>query len=369
MLKLKILGLNNNFFGSYESNQVFYKELMTAFEKNGNDVYRASTVSEAKMVYDNVNLDFTICFSKYFYEYDGKFLYDLYEVPNYQWVSDNPLKMTLDVKSKFIHYIFIDLEYPNILSKLINKPLFLPLGFLENNIRCFSKEQKGILFPCKIRNFESIIRKINACTLRKQIWDFIDFYKLDDSYINALNCFFELYGIYSARDKEMLFRLSNEYLRIKKRCIVLDAINNKEVFVVGENFNNHFNNMSHIHFLPTVGYKDIGSIMQKYRYIINVDPNYDACIHDRFVKAVASGTICVTNYNEVMDLFNPYTFKFSDVEKINDLIATIDGQIDVVSNFQSQMISDFSWESSSRKIADNYLYKKDINAYEISNKI
>ena len=57
--------------------------------KNGEDVGKVFS-KECKKI------------DKYKYYFEGKPLYDIYKVSNYQWISDNPLKMNLDMDSKFL---------------------------------------------------------------------------------------------------------------------------------------------------------------------------------------------------------------------------------------------------------------------------
>jgi len=160
---IKILVLNNNFFGSYQSNQVFFNEMICALKNLNIQYFIADTIDKAKNHYINSDIDFSISFSKYFY-YDSNIpLYDFFKIPHYQWVSDNPVKMNLDEKSKWINYIFIDNEFELSVKNLKNKPIILPIGFLKSNRLSLDVKKKidAVLVPCKIRSLEMLATKID----------------------------------------------------------------------------------------------------------------------------------------------------------------------------------------------------------------
>lgn len=353
MESISVLGLNNNFYGSYSSNQVFFFELMKAFRMLGATVYTAETIEQAVEVLENKKVDFSVCFSKYNYFQDGIALYDKYRVMNYQWVSDNPLKMNLDINSQWIKYIFIDDEYPMILPRdAYNTYMFRPLGFLNENILPCNESKTGILVPCKIRNLREIEDKINSSSYSKIMKKFLDEYDRDSSYIMSIKAFFNREGIFDIDSQSIIFRLTNEYTRIEKRLFVINNIEDYEVDVLSVDCNNKLKNRN-IHFITPINYSEISDLINSYKYVINVDPNYHACFHDRFIKTVSSGTVCLTNDNITMKKMNPYTYSFSSGDSILRLIEQVDKDYMNVYEYQLELIKPYSWEKSAQLIIDD----------------
>ena len=241
MNRLSVLGLNNNFYGSYSSNQVFFEELMQAFRQSGVCIFTASSTEQAEEILKQQKINFSISFSKYYYENDGIPLYEKYKIPNYQWVSDNPLKMNLDVHSQWITYIFIDEEYPDIVSEpFMNTPLFLPLGFLSENVLTPAFKKEAVLLPCKIRNLKSIEEKIQNSAYAKEIKNFLEEYQYDSSYIKMLKNYFQRNHTVDVSAQSIIFRLSNEYVRVRKRLYVAEHIQGYDVWLLGTDYGNQF---------------------------------------------------------------------------------------------------------------------------------
>ena len=360
--KLNVLCLNNNFYGSYESSQVFHKELMMAFENIGVRVFESSDWKSAERICSDVAIDFSISFGKYFYRTDD-FFYNRYKIPHYQWVSDNPLKMNLDTSSEFITYIFIDEEYVKMISELNNKCLFLPLGFSEKNFRQFNKRPNKILLPCKIRNLNELWDRISKSQFSALIKEFVSNYNLDDSYITALTIFFRDKNINDLATKIEIFRLSNEFLRIQKRLSVINSLSDYKIYIAGEDYQNTLRYPKKVEFLPPIQYSNLIDAMQGFKFVVNVDPNYHACIHDRFIRAVGSGCICLTNQNFVMQRWNKDLYTFNGQKNINDLISKINSDDEMTFLNQMRYVKKFSWEKSAEKIILHYLNGTRSNQY------
>ena len=347
---ITILGLNNNFYGSYSSNQVFFDELMEAFTVYGVSVVTANTLEKAVDLYETKDIIFSIGFSKYTYFLDGKPLYEIYHTMNYQWVSDNPLKMNLDVDSKWMKYIFIDDEYPMMLEhNSPNNYLFRPLGFLERNLIDCQEKNGRVIIPCKIRNLSEIYRKISDSEDSFLMKRFLDQYDRDSSYIQSLADFFAQEHV---RNKEIFFRLTNEYTRVEKRIWAIEHVYNLPVDVLSDDCGNIIKN-SNVSFLPTVAYEEIGALINEYSFVINVDPNYHSCIHDRFVKAVSSGSVCITNRNELTAKITPYTYMFCEENSIMNAIKAAENESSYL--LLRKAILPYSWEKSVKIIIDDYM--------------
>lgn len=137
---VKILLLNNNFYGSYVSNQYFYSELVDACQELGVACIFVSRLEDAIAAIERQDISFSLCLGVFPYRLEGTPLYDLYNLPHYQWLSDNPLKFHLDHHSVNITYIFIDKQFSDIAGTLQQNPLILPLGY---------SKKRNSLFPAK----------------------------------------------------------------------------------------------------------------------------------------------------------------------------------------------------------------------------
>lgn len=333
---------------------MFFDELVSAFHEIGIRIVTASSVEEAMSIFENNRIDFSISFSKYQYFYNDTPLYEIYKVLNYQWVSDNPLKMNLDSDSKWIKYVFIDEEY--LLSmerKLKNDYLFLPLGYLEKNIMQPSVSNGRVLIPCKIRNINQLYDEIIVSSYAKQMKKFLDEYDRNTSFIKSLSSFFEKNTVVENQDKEKIFRLVNEYIRIEKRLWAIEHVDSRPIDILSEDCGNAIKNKNASYIKP-VNYSEVSSLINQYKVVINVDPNYHACIHDRFIKAVSSGTVCVTNENTVMNKITRLTYSFNDPGSVSLAIelAIEDNRW----NEQMDAIMEYSWEKSAQKIVNDYIF-------------
>lgn len=362
--KITVLFLNNNFYGSYSSNQIFFDEIIVAFRKKGINVLVASKVNEAMEMYEKEKINFSLSFSKYKYFYNGLPLYEKYKIINYQWVSDNPLKMNIDFESEWIKYIFIDNEYPLIIdNKIKNECLYRPLGFLEDNIMMPLSQKNGrLLFPCKIRNLNELFAKINESSISLKIKKFLDFYNRDTSFIKSITKFYKEENFFDLSIKEYFFRLTNEYIRAEKRLWVIEHIEAYKVDILSEDYGNKIKSKN-VTFVSPVKYSMLNKIINNYSLVINVDPNYHSCIHDRFIKAVSSGSICITNNNELTSTITDVTYSFERADSIMEAI-----ELSKKYNMHEQQllsILPYSWEQSVIFILNDYIKGRYYN--EISN--
>ena len=362
-----VLALNNNFYGSYQSNQIYFAELVDAISKAVKDVYVAADISEAQKILENHHIDFSISFGKYFYSVNDVPLYDMYDLPHYQWVSDNPLKMNIDHQSKNIRYIFIDGEFYEVAKPLKSRPLIIPLGYptFENNCEVVEKID-AVLIPAKIRNIDDICNVIENDTERKLLWDFIESYQINTSFINAFINFIESNKISSP---EHFFRVTNEYFRVKKRLAVVNSITEKPVHILGRDYGNKFSNMENIVYLEPLNFIQAVMMMSKYRYVVNIDPNYHSSIHDRFIRTIASNSVGLTNSNRIWNSNLNFIYDFLSPNTINDIILNIDKCYENTLFQEKQIARYFSWENAVARIIDNFIFGKEVNCYEILRQI
>jgi hypothetical protein len=340
--KLVVLVLNNNFHGSYGSNQVFFSELVQNLKEMGIITHTASSIIEAVKIYKNHKIDFSISFGKYIYYKDNYRLYDLFKVPHFQWVSDNPLKMNMDENSKFITYIFIDDEFEYCSPNIYNPPLIKPLGFTkvnDYNLTSIQKKQ-ALLMPCKIRSLEELNHKIKSHKDHELIKKFINGYDFDTSFIMHLKNFRKDYQV-----NEDFFRIVNEYIRVKKRIDIVNAINIMDVFIVGEDTGN-FKEKTNVFFINPVDYNKISNLMSQYKIVINVDPNYHSCVHGRFIRSVQSNTLCLTNSSNVFHKSEKYVYSFKSLKDVDNQLSFLNNEYDDILAKQKKMISNYDWKSS-----------------------
>ncbi len=356
MNSIAVLGLNNNFYGSYSSNQVYFEELIHAFQLIGVKVYTASTIEEAIKIYESINICFSFSFSKYQYYSNGIPLYEKYGILNYQWISDNPLKMGLDLESSWIKYIFIDREYPLVLSKNAkNEYLFRPLGFLKNNIKKKSYSNGRILFPCKVRNLNELYEQINHSKYSYLMKKFLERYDRSTSFIMELVEFFKDENVIDSNEKESIFRMTNEFTRVEKRLWVLERLIDIPIDVLSDDCENNIKNPN-VHFIQPQLYAALPEIINKYSYVINVDPNYNNCIHDRFIRTISSGSICITNTNKWISSISNVTYTFGEDNSVMQAIAYAGKHL--VHEEQLASILEYAWEESADIILHDYLKGK-----------
>ena len=92
-----ILILNNNFNGSYNSNQYFYSEICRALKILGIKYISVSNVDDAVHVFENKNVSFSVCLGRYEYFIDSV----LYEYDE----NDHQYKRAMDQLKSFLDYM------------------------------------------------------------------------------------------------------------------------------------------------------------------------------------------------------------------------------------------------------------------------
>lgn len=362
-----VLVLNNNFFGSYQSNQVYFTELVNAMGHVVKKVYAINNILDAQRIIESHHIDFSISFGKYAYNIDGVPLYDKYNLLHYQWVSDNPLKMNIDHHSTNIRYIFIDEEFYDIAKPLKSTPLIIPLGYPKFEDECSAAEKiDAVLIPAKIRNINELCNIIDENLERKLLWKFIESYQINTSFINAFIDFAQHHNLTSP---EYFFRIINEYFRVKKRLSIVNAITSKPVHILGRDYGNNFSNRQNIIYLEPLGFMQAIKMMSAYRYVVNIDPNYYCSIHDRFIRTVACDSVGLTNVNGIWDSKLKFLYDFSSPHVINEVLLNIDKHYDEILFQEKQIVRYFSWENAIAQIIYNFIFGKEVNCYEILCKI
>ena len=216
-----------------------------------------------------------------------------------------------------------------------------------------SISNERVLIPCKIRNINQLYDEITVSPYAKQMKTFLDEYDRNTSFIKSFKSFFEKNAVVEIQDKEKVFRLVNEYIRIEKRLWAIENIDSLPVDILSEDCGNVITNKN-VCYIEPVNYSELASLINKYKIVINVDPNYHACIHDRFIKAVSSGTVCVTNENAVINKITSLTYSFNDPDSVS--LAVERAVEDNRWNEQMDAIMEYSWEKSVKKIVSDFIY-------------
>lgn len=352
-----IVVLNNNFSGSYCSNQYFYTEICHALNILRKRYITVRNLDEATEAFESNDVAFSLCLGRYEYYADKTPLYEKYGILNYQWISDDPMKFSIDHDSRYIKYIFIDREFPKMAGTLKNIPLILPLGYLPEKARNNTADRiNGILFPGQIRDLGKIKSEIDCSLLRNQIQAFIETYDLDSSYISAYN---NAVSAIKISERKEFFRLTNSYIRTIKRIKAIEAIHSVPVFIAGEQTDNVFRNPN-IVFIGKYDYSQIEEIMGRYRFLLNVDPNYHSCIHERISRGVNAGALVFSNESQIVSPINNFycTYKFDGKKTVDSVINDENFSISSELENERAFISETSWlRSLERIIYDNELYR------------
>lgn len=356
---MRILLLNNNFYGSYVSNQYFYLELLEACQELGVACTFVSCLEDAIAAIERQDISFSLCLGVFPYRLEGTPLYDLYDLPHYQWLSDNPLKFHLDHHSVNITYIFIDKQFSDIAGTLQQNPLILPLGYSRKKRQIFSPQKtNAILFPGQIRNLQSIRQQIKRSVYKKEIVEFIGTYNYDTSYIQKLQNFTQ--GFPEDKKKE-IFRLTNSYLRTDKRIRAIHSIHALPVYIAGENCGNtEIAENKNVKFIGKYNYFEIEKQMNQYRYVLNVDPNYHATIHERVSRGINAGSISISNWNDIVNPDQGFSmsFRFDHSVSIDELVEKTTADLSELHRQQSDFIRGLSWKDSLERIIYDFTENK-----------
>ena len=365
MGKESILILNNNFYGSYCSNQYFYNEICRSLEILGKRYTIVNSIKDAIKVFENDDVSFSLCLGKYEYYVDSIPLYDKYGVLNYQWISDDPMKFNIDHNSKLIRYIFIDHQFPQMAGRLMHQPLILPLGYLpEKEQSADTQKVNGILFPGQIRCLNSIEVEIEHSGIKNEIIDFLDAYDLDSSYITAYRITEKKI---SESYKREFFRLTNSYTRTLKRLKAVDSISSMPVFIAGDKTDNYYGNAD-VRFIGKYDYSQIETVMNSYRYLLNVDPNYHSCIHERVSRGINAGALVFSNESETVNRMKgfPCVYRFDGTLTINSILSNNDFCFSEIFKQERYFIRDTSWIRSLERIINDYrIYQKGVSLYDL----
>jgi len=293
---------------AYGAIEYFNNCLIEALKQHGNNVYRLKSVSNYIDVVKSDSMDFTINIGKYLF-YDGATpLYEKYKIPHYNWVIDNPLKLSLDLNSSYIHYILIDKEFMDIdVINFINKPIFLPLATSIAS-KGSSKVQTEVLFVGQIKNINRIYNEIKLLPeeLKSHIIYFIELVlsKLDSSFIKSFNGYVKQHKL--TNDIELvknIFKFSNTYIRALKRKKVISSIKDIPLTIFGGIEDAELIKQRNLTIFQKSSYRETLAAYSNSKISINVSPNFSYGCHDRILNSFIGGACCLTDRNPYIESF------------------------------------------------------------------
>lgn len=356
--KLNVLCLINNFNGSHATFKVFYSNLIEAFEKSQCNVFVADNVQTAIDIINNYSISFCICIGEYSYFFNNKPIYDCFKILNYQWIIDNPYKYKIDRNSKYNRLVFIDGNFRYIENYDRNDFLCLSLGCQNHFIR-FDKKLKydAILAPLKLRDFKVIKSDIEKCTYKNLIYDFINKYDFSNEFIPCLNSYFRDREIKDFSQRKDIFKNINSYLRMKKRIDLINSIKDHKIFILSDFRPKEIVN-SNVEWMDDSKFDETLKLFQKFRFVLNVNPNYDDCLHERISYSVANGSIIITDSNKLLTKLKfPLSFTHDNFNEIDGVLSCIDDN--QIFDQQAKIIREFSMYKQAKIIISNF-YKNRI---------
>lgn len=355
MVDIAVLVYNNTFSSLYDVFPFFFQEILETFRLLNIKTYSVKNVEQAIYVMQNFKVDFSIGLGIFDFYYNNIPVYDIFKIPHYQWIFDNPLKVNIDFNSLNVKYVFIDYEFPKVIGNLKKKYIVIPLGYFPSKYSKFRTDKiNAVLFPGQVRNLKDIIKKIDVSEYKNEIYDFINNYNYDDSYISELckktkNC--------SPEKKKELFYLTNSFIRTHKRIKIIESIKLVPVYVLDEQTDNEINS-ANVHFIGRCPYSQLEETMSNYKYILNIDPNFHACIHDRVFRGINAGSIVFSNYNYCINANKkfPYVYYFGGESTVDDLIDSYATKLFEVYEAQKEFIAPFSWFEGITKIVNDFKF-------------
>lgn len=354
---MNILVLYNDFDGAYGSLEVFQYELIDSI--TGQDrVYISRSVGDTETICANVKIDFSIGIGEFQQFSDGIPIYETTQVPHYQWLIDNPLKMNIDLHSTLITYILINRDFIYNLGRCCNAPIYIPLGFNTLNASIDDKDY-GIVFSGQIKNVslnkeDNIFKKYYG----NKVWDFLDMCDCTHG-VPFEKTFQECFKEYPLNEKKIIFRYLNSYYRALKRKKVLQSITDYPIYILGDVFDEEIRRQRNVSLVGKVTYVEVWNIISKYMFSLNISPNFGDSIHDRIIRSICYGTIPVSEGGEwcrslLGESMMYYSYKnLADMERLM-ISCTKDEYKKRIFDLQDK-VEQFRWENAILKIKENFI--------------
>lgn len=339
-----VLLLQNNFSGGHLAYGQFINTISNHFTKYGIKHFVVSSVKDAEFIIQNHHIDFSINIASYNYFVDGEPLFETYGIHNFQWLMDNPLKLKLLSPSKFNHYIAIDKEF---LDGLGNNNLWIPMVFPDRVIQNSNRETK-ILASLKFRSLEDIKNEFAQSYLKNNIIDFIQTFDYDKSFIEQFRRYVSLNKI---KNQIEFFKYTNSYIRANKRIMILNSIKEHDIVLLSNRKISDIHN-PRVTFMNEKTFAETTILQQKFKFVLNVNPNYDETLHDRVSYAIKNGAIIISDKNKFLKRIDmPGCFSYYELDNIDNIINELPNNI---SEIQNCCISRFDFVHSFKKIIKKF---------------
>lgn len=344
----RILLLKSNFSGGFLAFDEFVNVIEDCCNKYNIKCFISNTVQSAIDILEKEKIDFSISIGEYKYlDENGTKLYDRFKIHNYLWVMDNPYKLNLDTKSMYNHLITIDKEFLTMLginrSDYLSLPMVFPSSTYKNSNRI-----NAIFVPMKINSLNFIKEKIENDIDKDNINLFIENFNYDKSYIIQFKSFLESHVV---NNNQSFFRLTNSYIKAKKRIMVLNSIKHFDLYLLSKDLINEIDNPK-VHYIPDCNFKETCELMKKYKYVLSASPNYDFALHERMSYAIKMGAILLCdNISIAQELNMPGTYSYSELNQIDNIIINLN---DNVVDSQVESLNKYEFEKIINEIIKNY---------------
>ncbi len=348
---MKILLIENAFLGAYGSFQKFLSEIEYALKKLGHRVFRAQDIKEVVAVCEQHEPNFSLGIGKYKSLIGRQLICDIYEIPHYQWIIDNPLKMPQYSSNNFTP-IFIDREFVELYEPKPPNFLWSPLGISDAEYNYDKIRERGIVFAGQVKNLSSLQAEIQRSNQRKSIERFLGdmLQHIDDSFIVRYKNFLQKNEIV---DLEEFFRLTNSYLRCIKRLNVLKKIQKWSLILAGNIAEKSLLRKPNVIHLGDVPYSNLNKLFSKYTHILHISPNFSACIHDRILRGLVSGCQVIAEENSVLrEVFGDGLIYFRYKNFDERLLEVGQGEKRLVTT--AKILKRFEWKNILTVVIDDY---------------
>lgn len=348
--KLNVLVLKNNWDGVYNAFDSFYRELCQGLKKNNINFSIANNLDEAKKMLQKTKFDFSIYIGVYDFIDAGIPLFEKYQLLNYQWVIDNPYVYKCLPKSKYNRLIMIDEDFYLSGDYFDKNGLVLSLGAPETY---FNNKNKidAILVPWRLKKFSDIKATAEKFGVKDELNDFIAKSNLKGSFHRQFNDYLKNNKILKT---EELFRVANDYFRLYKRIQMLNSIKKHKLVITSDTPNEDLIN-DNITYIKPVNFDEIEKMQKQYKYVLNANPNYDNCLHDRVSHSVVNGAVVISDKTPFLEKIHfPLCFDFDNFKLIDECIDDIANKFDDVLSEQRKCIEKFSISNQIKKIVKNY---------------
>lgn len=348
-----VILLIDRYIGAYDSFIVFYNVLEVALRRNRINVYFARSVKEVDDIISINKINFTINIGQYHFFKNNVPLYDFYKIVNYQWIIDNPLRYEhCDNLSPYNRLIYIDKTFELLPGYKRSDYLSLPLPFMSIDGPSIDLDRSNIIFaPLKIKSEKFFLDLIEQSKDKKNIVEFLGEYDFDMEFNVFFKKFVESRNIY---DINIFFELVNGFIRIKKRLHVIKSIKHHKVIIASDSKEN-YNFAANISFVKPMGYFDILKKQKEYKFILNCNPNFDMCLHDRVSYSVLNGAIVLSDKNRLLNNMSfPCAYKYSEMEFLDDKIEKCIKKEDEIKEEQQKCIEKYNCDYIISTILQNY---------------